>query len=152
MAKTKPKSTVKPIVKKSLARSYVAPLLEEVGIELTYEEVDFKPVPNGLYSDVCVLVPELNHLNQQQVLLNHRTVHEFYCGFSVKMPAGFRLRAEIKPYWAGRGLVLSSGYLDENNRFKLIVVNTGQESPLIIAHKAEIARIWVEPAYSINWS
>lgn len=150
--KSKPKGKATPVKGKSPASQYVAPNVYSVATEITAEDDGFLPVnrANSNVADVFVMVRSLNHLNEQSVRLVHRNTEVFDCGFKIKLPAGFRVRADINPEWARRGLVLSSAYVEEGG-LKLVVINVGHETPLVIPHKANIAHIWAEPAYTFDW-
>jgi len=145
--KKKPKGKVTPLSKKSLAEKYTSPNIFNIATEISAEEIVFIPVyKDKNMADVRVVVPMLNHQGVQAVRLNHRTVQILDCGFSIKLPEGFRVRAEAKRVWANRGLLVSHSFI-EDDRLKLIIINIGQETPLVISHKENIAQIWIEPVY-----
>jgi hypothetical protein len=151
--KTKPKGKAKPIIGKSSASKYITPNVYSVAAEISADEKEFLPVsePGSCFSQVRVIVPALNHLGDQSFRLNHRVTEVFDCGFKIKLPAGFKIRAEARSDWACRGLLVSNAYLEDEG-LKLVVTNIGQETPLVIPHKANIAYIWAEPVYFFDWT
>jgi len=146
------KGKIRPIRKKSPAEEYAIPDICSVATEINATDPDFIPVCSDkkYIADVRVVVSVLDNMGQQSLRLNHRSIEVLDCGFNITLPAGFRIRAEAKPNWANRGLLVSNCFV-ENQCLKLTVVNIGKETPLVIPHKANVAHIWAEPVYLFNW-
>jgi dUTPase len=150
--KVKVKGKMTPVVNKSLAAEYSVPNILNIATNISVEEDIFVPVyKDSNMADVRVVVPALNHQGVQAVRLNHRTVQVLDCGFNIKVPEGFRVKAEAKKAWANRGLFVSHCYV-ENDRLKLMITNIGQETPLVVSHKESIAQIWLEPIYFFEFN
>jgi dUTPase len=150
--KVKPKGKVSTAVKKSICEKYTAPNLFSIATEISSEESIFIPVYKETnVADVRVVVPALNHQGVQAVRLNHRTVQVLDCGFTIKVPAGFKVKAEAKKAWANRGLLITHAFI-EDDRLKLMLTNIGQETPLVISHQESVAQIWLEPVYFFDWN
>lgn len=148
------KKVVKAVLKekKSPAQEYLAPNLFTVTTQLTADEPVYTPVYNEEdVADVKIVVPTLNHLQKQDLRLNHRTTSVMDCGITIELPKGFQLRGITKKEWALRGLFVSLVYI-ENKRLKLMITNIGQETPLVIPHQSVIAQIWVEPVYYFRFN
>lgn len=151
MENKKPQGKIK-VVTKTKAKDYTAPNLFKIAVEILADDPEWMPVytdPN--WADVKVIVPVLNHQGVQALRLNHRTTETLDCGFTLKIPAGFRLIWGTKPRWTRRGLLVSDAYL-ENDRLKLMITNIGHETPLIIDHKEIIAHIGLAPVYFFDWN
>lgn len=142
---------VSPVIKKSAAANYSP--LKTIPIQITADEPVFVPQYDSSSSaaDVFALIPHLNHNNIQSLNLTHRQLHIIDCGIKIKLEEGYRLQGSLATGWALRGLFLSQ-ILIEQERLKLLVMNLGQETPLVIPHKCNIAKIWIEPVYLFDWN
>lgn len=64
------------------------------------------------------------------------------CGFSIKLPVGYRCRvSSVVP-----GVLID---IVDCKRFKVNAVNLGDETKL--NDREEIGRLWVEPVYFVEW-
>ncbi|RDJ35249.1 MAG: hypothetical protein DWQ19_10570 [Crenarchaeota archaeon] len=137
--------------KKSPAANYSKPELYTVATEIKAENEDFLPTNIGDYALVKANISDSDDsLAGLKKRLNHRATYVVDCGFTMKLPAGYKVRAEASKKWAQRGLFVANSYLEED-QLKLVVINIGHETPMLIEHKDSVAQIWVEPVYLFDW-
>lgn len=140
MVKEKPKNkaaSIRPLLPRSPAVEYSSPTLHQVAVEVASDEKYFLPSCEGAscISEVCANIPS-------NLVLSQNSSCVVDCGFSMKLPAGYKCRAEsLNP-----SLFVS---IVECPRFKLNVFNVGETVRLIDRQK--IAKIWIEPVYLFEW-
>ena len=129
-----PPAAVSPRLPHSPAMDYFCPSLKHVGVEIVADEGDFVPsCYEGLpAADIFGNIPS------GELFLSRNSSVTLDCGFSLKVPAGYRCRAESLSPSVFMSIVDSS-------RFKLELFNAGEGVRLI--NKQKIAKIWIEPVY-----
>ena len=149
--KVKPKVKATHVAKASPAIKYTTPNVYSVSAKITADDPDFLPSirAESQYSDVKVVVDTV--VGNTTYKLNHRCSVVVDCGFKIKLPAGFQIKAEANRTWAQRGLFVAHAYLEDDS-LKLVLINIGQETPLAISHKMVVAQIWAEPAYFFDFN
>ena len=129
-----PAVSVRPKLPHSPAKDYFFTDMKQVGVEVVSDEPDFNP----LFVDGSSLAEVFFNSPSENLLLTSNSSSIVDCGFSIKIPPGYRCRAEsINP-----SLFITTV---DSSRFKLNIFNAGEELRLI--HKQKVARIWIEPMY-----
>lgn len=133
----KSSATVSPRLPGTPAKGYFCPELKNVAIEIESDGEEFMPSEGkSCIAELVVNIPE------SKLTISSGGSAVVDCGFSIKIPAGYRYRTEsMVP-----GLFVSS--LD-SPRFKLNVFNFGDIHTL--THGQKIARMWIEPVYFFEW-
>ena len=135
---------IKPVESKCKTANLSKPL------KISLDEIDFQPkeVEKDFIYQVKLCCPYQPSYNKQCNVLLSKTVEVLDFGikleFSEEEKNLYTIRAELLQEFSARGLLLSNVYLDNNNRLKMIVVNAGPTSPLILGHKELFANVWLE--------
>lgn len=135
--KKPPPVMAKPVQPRSPAFDYFNPDIRKVAVEVVSDGSDFTPSCEG---SSCVSEVFANIPSGLDLVHNSSCVVD--CGFSMKLPAGYKCRVEsLNP-----SLFLS---VVDCQRFKLNVFNAGDTVRL--KDRQKIAKIWVEPVYLFEW-
>jgi dUTPase len=140
----KKKVKVSPVATKSLAKDYISPNLYKVATEIRPDDGMF--VPKYVSSDSsCV---DLLANIKETLRLAHRGTATIDCGFSMKLPSGYKAEFSSNPALAARGLVVATGHYED--RVVVTVSNQGRE--IIVINRGDpIAQMSVEPKYTFDW-
>lgn len=110
-------------------------------------EANLAPVLKGNVCEVFVN----NHLTANtRILLNGKNVWTVDFGITVDLPQGYKINGQVNSKFAAVGLVCTHVYLDEKNRLKFIVINSGPQTPVVMIHGDSLGEIWIEPILC-NW-
>jgi hypothetical protein len=129
---------INPLLPHNHASDYFNPKINQVAVEVTWDDRDFMPSCEGTscVSEVSANIPS------SELFLVHNSSCVIDCGFTINLPAGYKCRAEsLNP-----SLFIQ---IVECPRFKLNVFNAGEAVRLIDRQK--IAKIWIEPIYLFEW-
>ncbi len=148
--KVKKVAKAKPIVKDSLASSYLNPNLYNVATKIVVDDMEFLPRYQTAGS-ACV---DLKAYIKDKISLPHRCTVVVDCGFSMQIPPGYKACVSARSGLASRGLIVTNapGQIDSDyrGRVKVVVTNVGQEI-IVIEHGFRIAQMWIEPVYTFDW-
>lgn len=120
------------------ATSFTAPEIKSVAIEIDADDHDFIPTyPSGENAaDLLANIPN------GEVSLSSGSSEIVDCGFSMKIPAGYKCSvSSVIPN-------LFMNFLD-SDRVEVRAFNAGDET--VLHHKQIIGKIWVEPVYLFEW-
>jgi hypothetical protein len=134
-----PLPKAKPKQAKTPAKEYSRPELVRVSVSLEVDDPSFAPSPSDQFgvSTVSARIPS------GSMRLSEGGCAVVDCGFGVVVPPGYRVRAScLVP-----GLLVD---VHETNRFRLSVVNLGDET--ILNDGQQIGSIWVEPVCFFDWT
>lgn len=110
-------------------------------------EANLKPVLKGNICEVFVN----NHLTANtRILLNGKNVWTVDFGITIDLPQGYKINGQVNSKFAAVGLVCTHVYLDEKNRLKFVVINSGPQTPVVMIHGDSLGEIWIEPILC-NW-
>ena len=147
-AKTKKGETksvdITPVIKKG--KTHVA----SKSLKIVLDEPDFQPkeVQENLIYQVRILSPYQASYNKQCTVFMQKSVEVLDFGIKFQLEEKdknlYVVRASIMPEFSSKGLILSNAYLDDNGRLKLVVINVGPSSPVIVNHKECFANVWLE--------
>lgn len=143
-AKPKKRGRAVPVVSQSPSHAYLCPTVNKVATAMSADDPAYSPAP-ATGGRVAVRAKLNSHLN-----LCHRGTAQVDCGFSLRVPAGFRAVVTSLPEMAGRGLVVTA-YSHEGDRILATVMNIGKEI-IPIRDRQEFALLGVEPVYEMDWS
>lgn len=119
------------------AMGYIKPDLRKVAVEILSDEEDF--IPKYSDNNTADLFASLKNGDLRLATGSSDLVD---CGFSIEIPAGYRICVES---------CISNVFLNliESNRIKVNIFNFGKE--LILQNKKKIGKIWIEPVYFFEW-
>lgn len=127
----------RPRFKETPAKSYFNPEFRKVSVAARPDGEDFLvPSPDGHHADLLANLPDGGATipNNGSVVVD--------CGLEATPPPGYKFRVEG---------CLGSCFVSlvDSPRLKLSVFNPGEE--VTLAHKQNMAKIWIEPVYFIEW-
>lgn len=121
------------------ATDFVAPDIKRVATEIKADSEEFVP-EYGPGENAAVL---LANIPSGFVSFSSGSSETIDCGFSIKVPAGYKVVAQSD--------IPSLFFkLADSERLKVNAFNT-TSSKLVLAHKQAIGRIWIEPVYLFEW-
>jgi dUTPase len=154
--KEKKKGYVSSVLPKSPLKNYQPPLLHKVATEIVVDDLAFVPKycnPDSAVVDLVANIPD-DHTGQRRVALSHRSTVVIDCGFSVKLPYGYKAVIKANQELANHGLIMSAGpqVVDsgQKDRVTVTVTNVGKEI-VVINHQDKVAQMWIEPVYLFDW-
>lgn len=113
-------------------------------IEIKLESDEFMPTDGWVAANIPVAVG-----SNRQITLSHRSHATIDCGFSVKIPEGYRLILELSPSIKEHGLDVYKNVIIGEDRASISVRNVGREIA-VINHRDRIAQLKVEPIYPLK--
>jgi hypothetical protein len=123
----------------SPASNYIYLDVKKVAVCIESDEEEFIPKHSLEQAGKAELIA---NIPEKEVLLSESGSHTFDCGFSLKIPVGYKCCvSSLVP-----GLFVETL---ESKRFKLKVFNSG--SKIMLRHKQKIAKMWIEPIYFFEW-
>jgi hypothetical protein len=134
----KPKVYAWPMNKKTPAAAYTNPVVTKVPVEASFDDGDFLPSysSDGSHADLRANLP-LGPLD-----IGTGGCEVLDCGFSMKIPAGYRCVVS----GCVQGLFLT---LEDSERVRVKAFNTSE--PLTLHHRSIVGKISIEPIYLFNW-
>jgi len=124
---------------KSPAAGYLAPDIKKVAVQIESDEDDFMPrysLEDAGRADLVVNIPS------GEILFSEGGSDILDCGFSLEIPAGYRLCVSSSVHGFFMELV-------DSKRIKIKAFNSGEECTL--RHKQKVAKMWIEPIYFFEW-
>lgn len=122
----------------SPATGYNKPDFKKIAVSISSDNEDFIPsYENCEYAAILIA-----NIPNKKLILSKNSQAVIDCGFSLEVPAGYKVCASS---------FISSIYLNlvESSRIQVSVLNLGEE--LILLHKQKIGKIWIEPIYFFEW-
>lgn len=148
--KVKKIAKAKPVVKDSLAASYLNPNLYSVATKIVVDDLEFLP----RYQTAGAACVDLKAYIKEKITLPHRCTEVIDCGFSMQIPPGYKACVSARSGLASKGLIISNspGQIDSDyrGRVKVIATNVGKEI-IVIEPGFRIAQMWIEPVYTFDW-
>ena len=135
------KGTVTPVVPPSVARDYYTPEIKKIATQIKADDPKFVPEYKG---SAAILKAK------DGATLPHRCTAAIDCGFSMTLPAGWKVVLNALPQWAAKGLVVTNPGVVAEGRMKVYVTNVGKEI-ILIRPGEEVAQLSVEPLYLFDW-
>jgi len=136
------------VLPKSPAKDWTSPSVQKVATEIIVDEPVFFPDVDGNYVVLKANIPE-DAAGRKIITLTHRTTEVVDCGFSMKLPPGYRKEISAIESWANRGLVVTVPFVDDE-KVKVMVTNVGKEI-IVIQNYDSIARMVTLPVYMFDW-
>jgi dUTPase len=145
MSKEKPKKKVEvsTILPRNPVCDYVQPVLHKIATEIVVDDSGFIPQyqdGSSAYVDLISSSPT--------VKLAHRGIATIDCGFTMKLPSGYKAIITTNAELANKGLMVATGYYQ--GRVKVVVINQGREI-IVINHGDRFAQMCLEPVYLFDW-
>lgn len=116
-------------------------------VEVYLDSPEFSPVTENDVSWVVANVP-FSIAGTRQVALSHRNSVLVDCGFSVKVPEGYKLVVELSSSFKDHGLEIYNSTIVGDNRVSFNVRNLGREIA-VINHRDRVAILRIEPIYPL---
>ena len=135
--KKKPKTHVYSKLPPNPVSTYNAPDLKKIAVNIDSDEDYFIP-----RYDADDSTADLFLNSSEKIVLSNGSSTIIDCGFSLKIPMGYRICIES----CISGVFLN---LTDSNRVKVNVFNFGKE--ITLQHKQKIGKIWIEPVYFFDW-
>ena len=126
------------------AKDYYTPHINKIATKITPDSGEFIPI----YSESSKADIRANTYGKQ-IQINKNGYSIIDCGFSIEIPAGYKISICTTCELLKQGVFLRD-MIDENKRIKVLVINNGNES-FIIEHKDLIGQIFIEPIYYFEW-
>lgn len=86
----------------------------------------------------------------KMVSLSHRNSSNIDCGFSVKIPDGYKLVVELLSHFKDRGLEIYNNVLTGESRLSFNVRNVGREI-VVVNNRDRVAFLRIEPIYPLTF-
>lgn len=117
-------------------------------VEVDSDEELFVPVTENGTTYVRCNVP-INVTGTRSIPLSYRNCCHVDCGFSVKVPDGFRLVVELLPEFKDRGIDAYGNLIIGESRVSVMLRNLGKEI-VTINHGVRFAHLRIEPNYLLK--
>lgn len=118
-------------------------------IEIQLDAMAFMPkTENGLtyaFSNVPVSIA-----GNRQIAMVHRNCSTVDCGFSVKVPEGYKLILDLADELKDHGLEVYKNVITGENRATLSLRNLGREIA-VVNHRDRVATMRIEPIYPLTF-
>jgi hypothetical protein len=119
-------------------------------VEIKVDKPDFIPTQSiggtwHLMANVCG-----NVQGERAVRLSHRNSHNLDCGFTAKVPEGFKMVLELTSEFKDKGLEVYNNVITGEARVGLSVRNLGRE--IVVIRDREVAAFArIEPLYNLSF-
>lgn len=130
------------------ANNYYKPQINKVASHIDYEDDFFVPEYSNSYgANIYSNVPE------NLLKINNLQTSIVDCGFSIKLPVGYKICFSLESDLSNKGLFISGhSEIDheKESRIKIFLFNVGDM--VTIKHKQKLGLIWAEPIYYFEWT
>jgi hypothetical protein len=118
-------------------------------VEISLDSLEFAPIVEANVVWLVANVP-FSIAGNRQIALSHRNWATIDCGFSAKVPEGYKLVLELSPDHKDHGLEVYKNTIVGENRVNLSVRNLGREIA-VVNHRDRIALARIEPIYPLTF-
>lgn len=118
-------------------------------VEIFLDSLEFNPVTENDCAWVMANVP-MGISGIKMVSLSHRNSSNIDCGFSVKIPDGYKLVVELLSHFKDRGLEIYNNVLTGESRLSFNVRNVGREI-VVVNNRDRVAFLRIEPIYPLTF-
>ncbi len=118
-------------------------------VEIQLDDSAFTPITEGNQTFVYANVPFSINGNRQYAMV-HRNSSTIDCGFSAKVPEGYKLVLDLLPDLKDHGLEVYKNTIVGEGRVTLSVRNLGREIA-VVNHRDRVAALRIEPIYSLTF-
>jgi dUTPase len=129
------------------ANNYYKPNIQKISTEIFSDDDAFVPVySNSFEADFYI------NIYESKISINNLGVATVDCGFSVKIPMGYKMCFSLDENWSSKGLFISGhGNIEPNekSRVKINLINFG--NMIVMNHGEKLGTTWIEPVYFFEW-
>lgn len=118
-------------------------------VEVSLDGPEFTPQAEDGFTWLIANVPVAIDGNRR-VALGHRGMATVDCGFSAKVPEGYKLVIELSPDLREHGLEVYKNTITSESRVNLSVRNVGREVA-VVNHRDRVALLRIEPIYPLTF-
>ncbi len=118
-------------------------------VEIVVDSAEFTPVAEDGLTWLVANVP-VSISGNRQVALSHRNAATVDCGFTAKVPEGYKLVLELSPEKKDHGLEVYKNTITGESRVSLSVRNLGREIA-VVNHRDRVALMRIEPIYQLTF-
>lgn len=128
------------------ADKYFCPEINKIKTEIFCDDSYFLPNYSGSHGANIYA-----NLTEDFVKINNFGTILIDCGFSIKIPAGYKVCSSLNEHLSSKGLFINDNCKsNEKSKFKINLINLG-ESQVTIHHKENLGILWIEPIYYFDW-
>ena len=152
----KKKGTISSLIPRSPLKELEMPQLQKVATEIVADDPKYIPICSDVNVAVVDLIANLepDHTGGKRLSLSHRATVVIDCGFSMRLPVGYKALVKARSDFASRGLIVTDGpsIIGPNNTHRVAVTVTNVGKEIIVVNDGDkIAQMWVEPSYAFEW-
>jgi dUTPase len=118
-------------------------------VEILLDSAEFCPVSEDGLVWLTANVP-VSISGNRQIALSHRNAANVDCGFTAKVPEGYKLVVELSPEKREHGLEVYKNTITGESRVSLSVRNLGREIA-VVNHRDRVALLRIEPIYPLTF-